>query len=197
MLRQKKIAIDFDEVLCPMIPHLNKHFERIYKRRSPKSMPSTYNYAKYYGISDIESKKLVHSFYYSTIAYETKPIKDAVSAIKALKNKGHELSIVTGRQSYPQCKKVTHYLLEKYWYNCFDNVIFTNSYSLNGESISKSDVLKKLDADIFIDDSLENYNECKTLFTTECIVFGNYDWNISNDEIHRENSWNGVLDYIQ
>ena len=55
-----------------------------------------------------------------------------------------------------------------------------------------------MEIDLFIDDSMENFNECNDLSNTECIIFGNYAWNQTNDEdIRRANNWNDVSNFVR
>lgn len=183
----RKIAVDFDEVLFPMLSQLNKHYAKKYKKRIPATSPKVYNYSKFYNINEYDSKVLVESFYHSHYAYSTKPINSAIESMKYLE-KQNDLYIVTGRQNYTQCKSVTYYLLEKYFDGVFKDVYFTNSYSLKGEETPKTDICKTLGIDILIDDSISNCIEAD-LHNIESILYGIYDWNMENDNLQRIESW--------
>ena len=183
----RKIAVDFDEVLFPMLSQLNKHYAKKYKKQPPKNFPKKYNYSKYYNISEQESKMLVESYYHSIYAYESKPISYAFESMKHLK-KNNNLYIVTGRQTYNQCKSVTYYLIEKHFDGIFNDVYFTNSYSLKGHETPKTNICNILDIDLFIDDSVSNCNEAES-HNIQGLLYGNYAWNENNNKLNRIDSW--------
>lgn len=186
-LHGKRIAVDMDEVLFPMISRLDKHYKNVYKRNPPMHSPKQYDYSKHYNMSLQESMKFVESFYHTSIAYETQPLPNAVHKMKMLK-KDNKLVVVTGRQIYKDCKDVTYHLLEKHFDNIFDSVIFTNSYSLSGEETPKSEVCTTNNLDVLIDDSVYNCTTCSK-FDIECILFGNYEWNKYCNDFRRIESW--------
>ena len=183
----RKIAVDFDEVLFPMLSQLNKHYAHKYNKKAPHCPPNAYDYSKHYSINEHDSKVLVESFYHSHYAYTTKPIDYAVQSMKKMK-KHNTLFIVTGRQTYKQSKSVTYYLVDKHFPGLFNDVIFTNSYSLSGNEISKSSVCKTLNIDLLIDDSISNCHECES-DNIESILYGNYAWNKHNTDLYKLDSW--------
>lgn len=187
-IRGRNIAVDMDEVLFPMISRLDRYYKRKYKKSPPIHYPKKYDYSTYFNISVNESKEFVNSFYYSDIAYSTKPINNSVNAMRKLKNNNNRLSVVTGRQTYPQCKNVTSYLLQTHFGNLFDKVIFTNSYSLHGTETAKSDICKLHNFDLLIDDSVYN---CKESLENniESILYGEYEWNKDCHDLTRIPSW--------
>jgi len=186
-IKGHRIAVDMDEVLFPMIRPLNKHYKNMYKKQPPSGLPKSYNYSSYYNISEIDAKFLVKSFYFSDTSYNTKPLPNAVHAMKNLK-KHNKLTIVTGRQNYLQCKNVTQYLVYKYFEDIFDSIIYTNSYSLYGEEIPKKDVCLNNNFDILIDDSIQNCETCSA-HNVKCILFGDYEWNNECNDFTRIKSW--------
>lgn len=192
----KRIAIDMDEVLFPMIKPLAKHYSSKYKKAVPAKLPKTYNYSQYFNITEMESKCLVESFYYSDYSKNVKPLQYSVDTMKLLAEE-NLLYVVTGRQTYDQCINVTHDLLNEYFNGIFDDVYFTNSYSLYGSETPKSEICEKLDIDVFIDDSVYNCIECQKLLNLKSIVFGEYPWN-EDTTITKIKSWEKEnLKYLQ
>jgi 5'(3')-deoxyribonucleotidase len=183
----RRIAVDMDEVLFPMISRLDKFYRKKYKKCPPSYYPKKYDYSTYYGFSTKESKTFVKEFYYSDIAYNTEPLPNAYKSMKALKTR-NELYVVTGRQTYSQCKNVTYYLLEKHFPNIFEEVIFTNSYSLEGTETPKTQVCINKNLDLLIDDSVYNCQEVMKE-NIDGVLFGNYTWNDDCNELFRINSW--------
>ena len=179
-VKGKRIAIDIDEVLFPMIEPLTKYYNTkpIAKKR-PKlinSKPKKYNYAQFFGINEEEAKYLVHGYYNSNNAYEVKPIEGSEKAMMEL-SKDNELYIVTGRQTYVQTKLYTEYMMNKYFPGIFEDILYTNSYSLNDEgSKEKHEIIKELNGNILVDDIIETCRICQ-LHDINAIVFGEYEWN--------------------
>ena len=181
----RRIAIDFDEVLFPMSKQMNKHYEAKYKcELLPKKM-KRYDYPWYYDISPDEAKYLVHSFYDSVYAIDAKPIQHSIEGIRKLSQK-NKLYVVTGRQLYLGSIKTTENFLNTFYKNCFEDVIYTNSYSLYGPPTSKSQEMKKIGAECLIDDNVEN---CNLPSDFKYILFGNYPWN-QEECLDRMLSWN-------
>lgn len=194
-ISMKRIAIDMDEVLFPMIKPLAKHYSSKYNKSIPAKLPKKYNYSQYFNMSEKESKHLVESFYYSEHS-NVKPLQHSVDAMKSLAEE-NLLYVVTGRQTYNQCINVTHDLLNEYFNGIFDDVYFTNSYSLHGPEIPKSEICEKLGIDLFVDDSVCNCIECQNKLNLRSIVFGEYPWN-EHTTITRIKSWeNENLKYLQ
>lgn len=183
----KRIAVDMDEVLFPMITRMNKYYEKKYQKPAPKKLPNVYDYSAHFNISKKASQLFVYDFYDTSFAYATEPLDASVEAMQSLA-KTNTLYILTGRQTYNQCKLVTQYLIQKYFDNIFSDIIYTNSYSLVGDEVPKSTMCKLLAADYLIDDSVYNCNECKNA-DTNGILYGTYPWNIENEDLSRINSW--------
>lgn len=173
--RVKPIAIDMDEVLFPMIKPLTKFYQHKYNKRLEKPNYSKYLFSKIFNLPDIESKILTYEYYSSKYAHNVKPLSNSFQTLENLSN-NFSLYIVTGRQTYDVCKENTEYLIQKHFPNIFDDIIYTNSFSLEGEEISKLDACKYIDSQLFIDDSLDNCKACQTN-GIDSIVFGNYNWN--------------------
>tara|TARA_B100001996_G_scaffold327829_1_gene274841 strand:+ start:3989 stop:4555 length:567 start_codon:yes stop_codon:yes gene_type:complete len=178
----QRIAFDLDEVLCPMLPALSLHYSNVYRTKVPSNLPSVYNYSSYFGISPLQSKKLVKSFYSSSFCRDMKPLPHSVQAVRSLKHK-YSLGIVTGRQCY--AKNATHSFLNNHFYDLFDFVVCTNSFSLHGSEMSKREACDIYDIDLLIDDSIDN---CKNV-NCDSILFGNYPWNYDNNSLHRIHDW--------
>jgi 5'(3')-deoxyribonucleotidase len=183
----KRIAIDMDEVLFPMIKPLARHYISKHKKAIPAKLPKVYDYCKYFNLSETESKLLVESFYYSHQSTTVTPLQHSVNAMQTLAQ-DNLLYVVTGRQTYKQCINVTHHLLNKHFNGIFDDVYFTNSYSLYGSEIPKSEICEKLGIDMLVDDSVYNCVQSQENSNIKSIVFGEYPWN-EDTAITRIKSW--------
>ena len=184
----KRIAVDMDEVMFPMVSQLNKHYSSVYKKAAPAKPPHVYNYAQYYNISDTQSKKLVQSYYESSHAYECKPLEYSQQTLQKLYKK-HKLYVVTGRQKYKSCIKLTEHLIDTYFPGLFEDIVYTNSYSLEGKETPKHIVCEQMHIALLIDDSVMNCQLAESR-NIKSILFGNYEWNIEDEYCSRMLCWN-------
>ena len=186
-----RIAVDLDEVLCPMLHSLNGHYSSRYNRRAPATLPREYNYAKHYGMTELDSKRLVKSFYGSRECASMRPIEGSVEAMRDLKRR-YSLGIVTGRQFYGRDATVD--FVNRYFYDVFDFVLCTNSFSLYGREIPKHRACELMNCDVLIDDSAGNCDLVSAI-GRRALLFGEYPWNAESD-IARLSGWDKIDDYL-
>lgn len=185
-----RIALDFDEVLFPMIDKLNAFYSRK-TRTSISKHPKRYNYASHFKITPHSAKCLVRDFYRSDEHMNAQPLH-SVDILSKLKRK-HSLGIITGRQNYS--RQQTYTFLDTFYPNIFDYIEFTNSYSLYGDEIPKFVVCNNRNVDLIIDDSI---NVCDSALKHgfSSILYGTYEWNKDNDTLLRINSLNNLNDIL-
>tara|TARA_Y100000389_G_scaffold2164_1_gene2184 strand:+ start:2569 stop:3168 length:600 start_codon:yes stop_codon:yes gene_type:complete len=165
-----KIALDLDEVLVPMISHLNVHYEKQYNRKIkvPLSKAVEYNFATIFDITPREAQWLVYSFYNSDEHKKIKPLKGTKETVLLWKSLGYDLYIITSRQIYS--RKSTYDLVRRsFGKDVFTDIIYCNSHSLLGDKIEKSDVCVTLGIDMLIDDNVSNLHGLPS--HTEGILF--------------------------
>ena len=150
--RQRVVAVDIDEVLCPFLDPLMK-----WKKLTPSTKKYPYHYAKIMGISEEESQKMVQEFYTTEEFSNITPIMGAQAGVAYLKGRGHRLYAVTGRQSTARSK--TESWLDTYFPYAFDDLVMTNSYT--PYEVSKSDVCRSLNIGLIIDDNLRTCLDCE------------------------------------
>lgn len=151
-----KIALDLDEVLVPMLSHLNTHYEKQYNRKvkTPLSKATEYNFSTIFDITPREAQWLVYSFYSSDEHKKIKALPGTKETVVLWKSLGYDLYILTSRQSYS--RKYTYDLVTRNFGNIFDDIIYCNSHSLLGDKIEKGDVCNALGIDVLIDDNIAN-----------------------------------------
>lgn len=187
-----RVAVDVDEVLYPMMKQLSKHYNKLHNKKAPIYYPKKYVYSDHFKISNDESKHLVRSFYSSDFHKSTKPIMYSQDVLKKLKRK-YDLGIITGRQCYG--KDATLEFINEYFYDTFDFIVFTNSYSLYGKEMKKSAACKMMAVDVLIDDSVEQCNDVESVGVCP-ILFGNYSWNQTEVPVSRAYNWREVEEYL-
>tara|TARA_B100001094_G_scaffold332711_1_gene405994 strand:- start:4864 stop:5517 length:654 start_codon:yes stop_codon:yes gene_type:complete len=190
-LNVKHIALDLDDTICPFFPPFKEYLERKNKTKTnAKINCSEYNFSKIFKINDLESKVLVSNFYDSPEFNQISPYIEAVKAIEILRKEGYKLSIVTGRQNYAETQ--TKQFIESFIPNTFEDVHLTNSFSLEGEELSKYEICKSINADILIDDNIRYCEECSSKNIT-ALVYGEYPWN--KNSVHERLSANWEMCY--
>lgn len=162
-----RIGIDVDETLV----NTEESFEKIIDKYK-LDVKCKYN--------KIWTKKEFSILYpYFTEMLGSVSLKECVKEVlDELSKQGHELYVITARSNKygPNIKQVTLDLLDNNELK-FDGIYFGQD--------KKSDLAKKLNIDLMIDDNISVYNNMKKE-GIDCILFG--------DKI---NNWKDVLKYIE
>jgi len=147
-----------------------------------------YSFAKCFDITEEQSKRLVYEYYFSDEAYNVTPIYKSQEAIEKLSINNH-LYIITGRQTYDHCVAYTEKMIEQFFPDMFDDILYTNSYSLNRDPCkNKIEIMEELEARVLIDDIHETCMSCISE-GKQGILFGNYSWNRDAKNIPRVYTW--------
>ena len=119
------------------------------------------------------------------------PIKDASRYVNKLKEDGHEVYIISGRDNgeYSDPLNMTINWLKKYNIS-YDKLILTNAYKHQ----EKADICKELGIDIMIDDSINVCTKCSDN-NIECILFET-PYNKKENRFNRLGSWEEIYNYI-
>jgi len=182
-----RIAVDIDEVLCPFFRPMAK---RVGKNPPTKQHP--YVYSKALGITEQESTTLVREFYESEEFKNLKPFKHSAYALYQLKERGHKLYAVTGRQSV--AREGTEEWLNKYFIGVFDDLVMTNSFTVN--EVPKSDLCLAMNLSTIIDDSFQTCVDChgKGLEAIHYVGEPMYPWcHERHPDINTVSNWIEVL----
>ena len=172
--RAKVIAVDIDEVLCPFLYPLMQ-----WKKFKPNAKKYPYNYAKIMDISERDSQKMVQEFYNSEEFSDINPLMGSQAGIGYLKNRGHKLYAVTGRQSSVRSKTETW--LDTHFPYAFDDLVITNSYT--PFEVPKSDICRSLNIGLIIDDNLGTCMDCENQHIRSVNFVGDpvYPWCEKNE----------------
>ena len=147
----QRIAIDIDEVLCPLFHPMVRHSKyKIPTKKHP------YIFSKALNISEDESKKMLKKFYKTETFKNLKPIEYSQEVLKDL-SKVYELHIITGRQD--EVRDTTEEWIQDNFPGIFKSITLTNSFTPN--EVSKADVCLSIGIDVIIDDSLDNCISCE------------------------------------
>lgn len=146
-----RICIDIDEVMCPMVRPLLSHNGRHcgHIRR--------YRYAPLLGVSEAKSRELVRDYYNSEAFMGAQPFPGVPEALRMASDSG-KVTLVSSRQWYARVP--TERWLERYGLQQYaEDLVLCNSFSEEGEEVSKTDMVRCLGGDVLFDDSSSTLGE--------------------------------------
>ena len=105
--------------------------------------------------------------------------------------------VVTSRQNH--IREATTRWVERHYPGIFSELHFCNHFALEGESVTKAEVMKKHGIDLLIDDN-ESYAQESAAEGLDVVLFGSYPWNqqcAPSDKIKRCGGWDEVSEYVR
>ena len=189
------IAIDIDDSAGDLLSGLILfHNERYGTNLKREDFHSCWYREVWGGTKEQEVEKLTEFFktdYFKNVL----PMPGAQETMKFLKEEGHKLSVVTGRVY--SLTQQTEEWIEKYFKNIFSEIYHTNSYGLTGIKIKKSEMCKKQNMDLIVDDDFIHIIDCANA-GIPVFVFDN-PWNqgILPNRAIRMNSWKEMSSLIK
>ncbi len=126
---------------------------------------------------------------YGSLHNNIEPIDGAVDGIKYIKSLGFEVIVLTTRSEF--LRDITNKWVEKYLQECTDEIIYTNNRE------PKCDYIKRLEPEIFVDDSIVNFNGIEYGKIKYPILYTSkwnkeYDVSKINKKLIRMNKWNEI-----
>lgn len=120
-----------------------------------------------------------------------KPVKDCSKYIKKLREEGHTIYIISGRDNgeYSDPYNMTSKWLKKYDIE-YDQLILTNAYNHQ----EKADICIENNISIMIDDSIRVCDKCLSS-NIKPLLFST-DYNKNESRFMRINNWEEIYDYI-
>lgn len=188
------IAVDLDDTAFNSLNPFLLFYNRKHGTNFKKKDFFTCLYRDVLGISEKEEQEELEEFYQSKYYDRIVPMNGSVEALSLLVKYGFILLAITGRK-YSLAEK-TEMSVEKHFPNIFSNIFLTNSYALEGVKIKKSEVCKKNDVELFIEDDPYHITDCVDS-NIPVLVYGN-PWNkIQIDGSIRLKNWNQILKVVR
>lgn len=153
-----RIGIDLDDVAVDSITAIIGFHNEKSGACLTKGDRHSYNLWEVWGGTREEAIEKVNEFFATDTAWDLDPMPGSVKALTALKEKGHELFIITARDKDSVGK--TEKWIEKNFPRLFAGVHFGNAYNLSGEPRKKSEMCKEVGVEMLVDDHLENAFDC-------------------------------------
>lgn len=191
------IGVDLDSVLAEIVTPLSLyHNDAFGTTMKPKDYVE-YDLTKLWGCTIPESIERVYEFYRSSYIDGIKPIRGAKGAIRYLKEKNHELIVVTARPRFTDW--VTKQWIEKHFPGRFQAIHHTNQYSHAHETrVKKSEVCKKLGVEVFFEDHIVYAEDCASENIRVFLL--TMPWNRNARNLHKNITrifaWNEIEKYL-
>ena len=189
------IAIDIDEVLLPHFQDVITYYNNMYGTKLTLADNHAGVIANWNAESREEAIRRVQKFFDTDDFKNSKPFEEAKEAVKILST-GYRLIVVTGRDTI--VRETTNNWLNQHFKDLFDEVHFTNMYSLDGNARTKLSVCKNAGVNWLIDDSYDHIAEAAS-GGIGGILFGEYPWNVNRslpDNVARAKNWQAVLEHF-
>lgn len=138
-----------------------------------------------------DEEKIYYQNNIERIATKFKPIKDCSKYIKKLRNLGHSIYIISGRDNgeYSDPYNMTINWLKKYDIE-YDKLILTNAY----QHQEKADYCIENHIDIMIDDSTHVCEKCLES-NIECILFET-PYNKNENRFKKVSNWQEIYEFV-
>lgn len=189
-----RIGIDLDEIVADTMPAIVNFHNEKYGTDLKKNHFHSYRFWEVWGGTRDEAIKKIYEFSETDHFVKINPVAGSLNAIKKLKENGHELFVITGRQN--EIIKKTEEWIEKHFPEVFSGIHFANSYGFTGQPLKKSAICSQLNIEIMIEDDIDH---AKDLAEAGIRVFlFDQPWN-QNDlekDVERVFSWEEIIDKI-
>lgn len=139
-------------------------------------------------ITPQEELKRVTEYYSTKYFKNTKPVAGAVEAVKELA-KNNNLYLITSRPDFVE--KATKEWINKYFPNCFKEVVLANHFF--GGNKKKSEVCVEKKIDYMIEDIADYANDCATVCKKSFLI--KRPWNVDRkilDNVVRVENWEEI-----
>lgn len=190
-----QIAIDIDDVLADFSEGFIKHIKKVKGVNVEIHDLKVAEWWKAWGKTLEESTKTIYEFLQSEDIMKVEPKTGAIRALKLLKQKGHKLTVITGRPAnvHEKTRQWVHDNLP----NVFEEVYCTDFHIVNNGKLTKGGICEEIGADLLIDDYPGYAKECLDK-GIQVLLFDSF-WNHGFEllpGLTRIHNWEEALDYI-
>jgi 5'(3')-deoxyribonucleotidase len=185
------IAVDVDEVLTPLVPHLLQFYNKKHNDCIQFEHFNSYQFWKVWGGTQDNASKLVNEFITTAEFLNQRPIAHSQEVLNALKSH-YDFVVVTSRQHF--LRDHTQQFMDMFFPGVFTELKMGNHYGEHGEKKTKAELCKEAGACLLIDDSVD-YVQHVALHGIKAILFGDYPWNKCDDlhaSVRRVKDWREV-----
>lgn len=196
-----RVYVDFDDCLCETARAFSGIADRLFGKKVPYEDIHFFNLQQSFGLNDEEYDELMREGHTTEVLLSYEETPHASEVLNLLMDKGHEVSVITGRPSiaYEASRKwlddhglnrATLYCLNKYGRDSF---IKNSTFSLELEDYYK------MHFDVAIEDSPLAFKFFDHLPDLKVMVFDrpwNQDAVLPGDNYERCSGWEQIKKYI-
>lgn len=186
-----RIGIDIDEVIADTLTGIIAFYNGTYGTSLQRSDFSTYDFEEIWGLPEDEMIGRWYEFFETDHFASVEPVAGALSALKVLKENGHELFIVTARPHI--VSKKTEDWVDMHYPDLFSGIYFSNRHGLEGVRRKKSELCAELNIAVLVEDDMHHANDCAASGIDVLLL--DHPWNQGElpERIHRVFSWDDVI----
>jgi len=190
-----KIGIDLDEVLAEFVSAFLQFHNEKYGTKLNKNHFHVYEFEKVLGGTEEDAADKAYEFFGTHHFKNIQPSEGAKKATEKLAKAGHELFVITSRQS--EVVEDTKNWLEANFPQTFKEVYFTaNKYGRTKSDIQKIDVCKKIGVSLLIEDGLEFALSCAAEGINVLLLDRPWNQGELPKNIKRVSSWDEIFKEI-
>ena len=195
-----RIGIDFDDVVTDSVNLIVKLHNQHYGTDFRKDQMTHYTVEKSWGGSKEEWRAKLDEFFSAKNLVHLDPMAGSLAGIKALKDMGHELYIVTGRGSAKDDVAATEQWLIAHFPNVFKGVHYANHIAADQLTVTrreKSEICKENKIELLIDDNPRIAAECATAGIR--VFLFDQPWNQGEFPagVERVHSWDEIVEKLR
>lgn len=170
MMRKLTIAVDCDDTLFPTA----KYFIDSYNKKFNASVDFEHQHEPDYdgwGVGDAELLQRLGMLQDAEEYCQIEMYDDAARALNNLRAEGHRLVVITARKEHE--RPITELMIERDAPGIFDTIEFVGWHG------SKHETLRKIGADVLVDDSMHHLNKAleEGALNPGCaLLFGDFPW---------------------
>jgi len=192
MKKFPNIILDIDEVLADTLTQVIIWHNKNYNTSLKPENFYNYKFWEIWGGTKDEAIVKVMEFFQSKYPENIMPVKGSQRGVENI-SKISNIHIVTSRRR--EFIPLTKSWLEKNFPKGFASVEFTAYYTHNNNTpIKKSDVCKKLDAKIIVEDDLEHALDCAKEGIKVLLLDKPWNRDVEHDNIIRVYSWDEIVE---
>ena len=186
------IVVDIDEVLADSLHAMLKWYNQKYHTNFEWKKCYTYKLWNVFNTSKEENALRFNKFFEECNLETIRPVEGSQEGIDRI-HKIANIHVVTGRNDGQI--EYTKSWLKKHFHEKFSSIEFTSHYYTE-KPVKKSEVCKRLNAKIIIEDDLEHAIDCANHGVK--VILLNRPWNqtAENKDIIRVDSWEEIVKTI-
>jgi len=185
------IAFDLDECLGELILSFLEYYNNSYGTNYRYEDVRSYNLEELIGGTRQGAIKEVYKFFDTDYFREIAVVIGSRHVVRELA-KDNEVIVITSRPYIVE--KQTAKWLSHQFYDRFNNVIFTNEWSLEGGSRTKGDICRELGVSYMIEDNLDYALECSEKGIRTFLLEKPWNQREVNRDITRVKNYGELLD---